>query len=606
MSNRDVARVLHEIADLLDIKGENVFRIRSYRIGGDAVAAYGEDVGDMLRAGRSLRTIDGVGDGIATKIQQIVESGTCDAHRELLQEVPRGLLELLEISGLGPKGVSLVWQKLGVRGADDLEAAIADGRFRALPGMKEKKEARILKGLQALKGARGTAEGARSGDSATPAEGSAPLGRRFLLPVAAAAAAALGAYLKQHGAEVVEAVGSFRRGRETIGDLDLIVVGGDARALHEAFVAHPDVREVLGHGAAKSSVVLASGLQVDLRPFEPASLGAAMQYFTGSKAHNVALRERAQKRGLKLNEYGVFRVDDEARLAGATEAEVYAALGLAFVPPELREDRGEIAAAERGELPVLVELGDLRGDLHAHSDASDGRASTEEMVKAARARGLDYLALTEHSRGERSPAAWRGLDAQGCAAHVARVRALRKRLRGFRLLAGAEVDILPDGSLELPDEALEQLDVVLVAVHGHYDLPREQQTQRVLRALRHPRAQVWAHPLSRRLPDRPEMELDLERVLDEAARLGVALEINSQPKRLDFPDHLIRHARAKGLRFVVSSDSHAAEDLGTLRYGVAQARRGWLTPADVLNTLSVDALLKALRPAAAHGRASAC
>jgi DNA polymerase (family 10) len=586
MGNRDVARVLHEIADLLDIKGENVFRIRSYRIGGDAVAAYGEDVADMLKRGVSLRTIDGVGEGIADKIRQIVASGDCDAHRELLREVPRGLLELLQISGLGPKGVSLVWRELGVTGAGDLERAIADGRFRALPGMKEKKEARVLKGLEALRAARQKQPAAAPAVTLTP---------RFLFPVAAEAAERLGAYLKERGAERVEPVGSFRRRRETIGDLDLIVVGGDAAALGEAFVTHPDVREVLGHGAAKCSVVLRSGLQVDLRPFEPSSLGAAMQYFTGSKTHNVALRERAQKRGLKLNEYGVFRVADDVKLAGATEEDVYAALGLPWIAPELREDRGEIAAAEAGALPELIEVDDVRGDLHAHTAESDGTCGAEELVAAARRRGLDYLALTEHSLSVASPAHGTGLDEARCRAHVARVRAIQKRLRGFRLLAGVEVDILPDGSLDLADDALGSLDLVVAAIHSAYDLPREQQTERVLRALRNPHVHVWAHPLSRRLPERAPVEIDFERALDEAVRLGVALEINAQPKRLDLPDHLIRHARDKGARFVISTDSHATGDLDTLWYAVAQARRGWLTVDDVLNTKPAAEFLKSLR-----------
>lgn len=599
MSNRDVARVLYEIADLLDIKGENVFRIRSYRIGGDAVAAYGEDVGDMLKRGVSLRTIDGVGEGIAGKIQQIVAGGDCDVHRELLKEVPRGLLDLLQISGLGPKGVSLVWRELGVSGAEDLERAIADGRFRSLPGMKEKKEARVLKGLRALAEARQGQAAAAPGAATTGAAAAptAALSPRFLFPVAAEAAQRLGTYLKQHGAERVEAVGSFRRRRETIGDLDLIVVGGDPAALGDAFVGHPDVREVLGHGAAKCSVVLASGLQVDLRPFEPASLGAALQYFTGSKAHNVALRERAQKRGLKLNEYGVFRVSDDEKLAGATEEDVYAALGLPWIAPELREDRGEIAAAEAGALPELIEVGDVRGDLHAHTTESDGTCGAEELVAAARQRGLAYLALTEHTRAVASPAHGTGMDEARCREHVARVRTLQKKTRGLRVLAGAEVDILPDGRLDLADDALAALDLVLVAIHSDYDLPRERQTERVLRALRNPHVHVWAHPLSRRLPDRAPIEIDFDRVLDEAVRLGVALEINSQPKRLDLPDHLIRHARDKGARFVVSTDSHAAADFDTLWYGVAQARRGWLTAEDVLNTKTAAEFLKSLRRA---------
>jgi DNA polymerase (family 10) len=457
MENKRVAHVLREIADLLDIKGENSFRIRSYRMGADSVEAHGHDVGTMVRSGEDLRSIEGVGEGIAGKIKEIVESGDCDYHRRLLQEVPGGLLELLEIPGLGPKGVNLVWTKLGVVSAPDLEAAIADGRFRTLPGMKEKKEARILKGLQERRQKQG----------------------RFLLPVADEAVSLFSSFLRDRGAERVEAAGSCRRRRETVGDLDLIVVGGDPKVLADAFVAHPDVKEVLGHGEAKSSAVLASGLQVDLRPFSEDDLGAALQYFTGSKAHNVALRERAVRRGLKLNEYGVFRVDDGTRIAGAIEEDVYFALGLAFVPPELREDRGEIAQAEAGPLPRLVEVGDLQGDLHSHTTESDGRDSLEAMVEAARRHGLRYLAVTDHSRSIPSPTHGTGMDERRCLAHLARIRKADAKLQDFTLLAGIEVDILPDGRLDMDDEVLAQLDVVVGSLHSRLNMEAPEMTDRV-------------------------------------------------------------------------------------------------------------------------------
>lgn len=573
MENKRVAHVLREIADLLDIKGENSFRIRSYRMGADSVEAHGQDVGAMVRKGEDLRGIEGVGEGIAGKIKEIVESGDCDYHRKLLQEVPGGLLELLEIPGLGPKGVSLVWRKLGVTSAPDLETAIADGRFRTLPGMKEKKEARILKGLQERREKQG----------------------RFLLPVADEAVSLLSAFLRERGAERVEAAGSCRRRRETVGDLDLIVVGGDPKALADAFVAHPEVKEVLGHGEAKSSAVLASGLQVDLRPFSKDDLGAALQYFTGSKAHNVALRERAVRRGLKLNEYGVFRVDDGTRIAGATEEEVYAALGLAFVPPELREDHGEIARAEVGPLPRLVEVGDLQGDLHSHTTESDGRDSLEAMVDAARRQGLRYLAVTDHSRSIPSPTHGTGMDERRCLAHIARIRKAQEGLRDFTLLAGIEVDILPDGRLDMDDEVLAQLDVVVGSLHSRLNMEAPEMTDRVLRALENPRLHVWGHPLARIILRREPVAVDVEQVLDAAARLGVALEINGQPDRLDLPDTWVRTAREKGARFVVSSDSHSVQQFGNLRYGAGQARRGGLTSDDVLNTRSAKGLRAALR-----------
>jgi DNA polymerase (family 10) len=361
VDNRSLARVLHEIADLLEIRGENLFRIRSYRLAGESLQTLTRDLTEMVRRGEDFRELPGVGTGIAAKLQELVATGGCAYHQELLTEVPAGLLELLRLPGLGPKGVSLVWRKLGVASAEDLEKAIADGRFRSLPGMKEKKEAKIRKGLEDRRRTQ----------------------RRFLLPEVEAVVARLTRYLEGQGAARVEAVGSFRRRRESIGDLDLIVLG-DARALSEAFVAYPDVKEVLASGDAKSSVVLGSGLQVDLRPFAPESLGTALQYFTGSREHNVRLRERAVRRGLKVNEYGVFRIDTGERLAGKTEEEVYAALGLGLIPPELREDRGEIAAAEAGALPALVEASELRGDLHAHTQESDGKDTLEAMVEAAR------------------------------------------------------------------------------------------------------------------------------------------------------------------------------------------------------------------------------
>jgi DNA polymerase (family 10) len=572
MDNLGLARCLHEIADVLEIKGENAFRIRSYRLAAESVQSASQDVTRMVRLGDDLKTLPGVGAAIASKLDELVKTGQCRYHQELLLEVPPGVLALLRLPGLGPKGVKLVFEKLGVRSAEDLEAAIASGAFRMLPGMKEKKEARILKGLQERKGA----------------------AVRFLLPEVEAVLSPLKRYLEEHGAREVVPVGSYRRRRETIGDLDLVVTG-DAEALSAALVAYPEVREVLVRGAAKSSVVLTSGIQVDLRPFPPESLGAALQYFTGSKDHNVALRERAVRRGLKLNEYGLFRVDTDEKIAGATEEEIYAALGLAYIPPELREDRGEIAAAEQDRLPELIEPGHVRGDLHSHTTESDGRDSLEAMVEAARARGLGYLAITEHSRAIPSRKRGTGMDEGRCLEHIARVRALQEKTPGLRLLAGIEVDILPDGGLDMADEVLAQLDVVVGSLHSRLDMEREEMTARVLRALSNPNLDVWGHPLARLLRKRDPVSLDVERALEAAAREGVALEINCQPDRLDLPDHLLRPARDKGARFVISTDSHATQEFDALPYGVAQARRGWLGPADVLNTREADEFVAALR-----------
>ena len=572
MDNHSLARVLHEIADILEIKGESVFRIRSYRLAGESLQTLTRDVAEMIRSGEDLKELPGVGAAIAAKLQELVATGRCGYHQELLSEVPAGLLELLRLPGLGPKGVSLLWRTLGVTSAEDLERAIADGRFRTLPGMKEKKEAKIRRGLEDRRRAQ----------------------RRFLLPEAEAVVARLSRYLEGKGATRVEAVGSFRRRRESIGDLDLVVLG-DARVLSEAFVAHPDVKEVLVHGEAKSSVVLASGLQVDLRPFAAESLGAALQYFTGSRDHNVKLRERAVRRGLKLNEYGVFRVDTGERLAGATEEDVYGALGLACIPPELREDRGEIAAAEAGTLPRLLEASEVQGDLHAHTQESDGRDTLESMVESARGRGLRYLAITDHSRAIPSPKRGLGMDEARCLEHLARIRALQRRVSGLRLLAGIEVDILPDGRLDMADEVLAQLDVVVGSLHSRLDMEREEMTARVLRAFESPHLDVWGHPLARLIGKREPVAVDLDRAVAAAVRLGVALEINAQPDRLDLPDAFVHSACRRGARFVVSTDSHGVQELQNLRYGVDQARRGWLRAEDVLNTRDAEGFLAGLR-----------
>jgi DNA polymerase (family X) len=572
VDNRQIGRVLHEIADLLDIKGDDSFRIRSYRMAAESVESCGQDIGEVVRRGGALPRLPGVGKGIEAKVRELLEAGRCAFHQELLAEVPPGLLELLRIPGLGPRGVHLVWTRLGVTGARDLEAAIADGRFRTLPGMKEKKEARIRKGL----------------------EESLRASARYLLTEADATVARLSRHLAEKGATRIEAVGSYRRRRETVGDLDLLVLG-DGAALSEAFVALEEVKEVLVRGAAKTSVVLATGLQVDLRPFAPSSLGAGLQYFTGSKAHNVAVRERAVRRGLKLNEYGVYPVDTGTAIAGATEEDVYAALGLAYIPPELREDRGEVQAAEAGALPRLIEAEDVQGDLHCHTIESDGRDTLEAMVEAARGRGLKYLAVTEHSRAIPSPRRGTGMDEARCLEHIARIRAYQERAAGIRLLAGIEVDILPDGRLDMDDAVLAQLDVVVGSLHSRLEMEREAMTDRVLRAFENPHLQIWGHPLSRLLLKRDPVRIDVDRVLAEAGRRGVALEINCQPDRLDLPDAYLRPARAAGVRFVISTDSHSVHHFANLRYGVGQARRGWLTREDVLNTRGPVELAAALR-----------
>jgi DNA polymerase (family 10) len=578
MDNRTIALCLHQIADILEIKGENSFRIRSYRMAAETVDTCGQDLAGRVKRGEDIKDLPGIGASMEHKIKEIVETGSCLYQRELLAEVPVGLLELLKLPGLGPKGVTAVWTKLGVTSMAELESAIKDGRFRTLPGMKEKKEARILKGI----------EERRQTD------------QRFLQPMVAEAAARLTQLLLGAGAERVEPAGSFRRRKETIGDLDLLAVGGDRDTLAKTLTAYHDVREVLGQGDTKTSVVLRSGLQVDLRHVPKESLGAALQYFTGSKAHNVAVRERAVKRGLKLNEYGLYDVETGVSRAGEREEDIYQALGLAWVPPEMREARGEIEAAEAGALPRLVTAQDIRGDLHVHTTESDGRDSLEDMVNAARKRGLSYVAITDHSRAIPSPRQGTGMNEERCLAHLARIRAAQAAFPDIRLLAGIEVCITPDGRLDMADEVLAQLDVVVGSLHSRFDLPREEQTRRVLRALENPHLDIWGHPFGRLLLKREPVSLDIEAVLDHAVRHGVTLEVNCQPDRLDLPEHLLRTAVQKGLRFVVSTDSHSVSAFDNLVYGVGQARRGWLRPQDVVNTLPVDEFLAALkRPVAA-------
>jgi DNA polymerase (family 10) len=476
---------------------------------------------------------------------------------------------LLQLQGVGPKTVAMLYRELGVRTLDDLRRAAAEGRVRALRGLGAKKEALILKALD---------ERARNAG-------------RLLLPHAYQAAEALVACLRETAPDAdITPVGSLRRGCDTCGDLDILAAGAPA-SLMDAFVAYPAVERVLARGDTKSSVLLHAGVQADLRLVPAESRGAALQYFTGSKAHNIALRDRALGAGLKLNEYGVFRTEDEARLAGASEEEVYQAIGLAWVPPELREARGEIAAAELGTLPKLIERSDLRGDLHVHTTESDGREDIPTMAAAAREAGLEYIAITEHSQ---SLAMANGLDERRCLAHAARVRALDGRA-GIRLLAGIECDIRPDGTLDLADDCLAALDIVVASVHSAFTQEPAQMTERLLRAIAHPHVDVLGHPTGRLLLRRPPYAYDFEAIVEAAARHGVAFEINCQIDRLDLDDAHAKLARDRGVPIVVSSDAHTVQEIARLRWGVVVARRAWLEADQVLNTRPFDEFRQSLR-----------
>jgi DNA polymerase (family X) len=568
VDNLAIARVLGEIGDLLEIKNENPFKVRAYRNAADTITHLGDPVGSLPAAER-LR-LPAVGKDLAAKIAELIDTGVCQYHQELLQEFPPTVLDLLRLQGVGPKTVALLYYTLGIKSLDDLESAARDGRIRELKGMGARKEALILKALEDRQRFTG----------------------RRLMPEAYDTAATLVAALRAHAPSAdISSVGSLRRGCETCGDIDILAAGAPASIMDE-FTGYRLVQRVLARGETKSSVLLADGFQADLRLVPADSLGAAQQYFTGSKAHNIALRDRAIQQGLKLNEYGLFRLDGDVKIAGETEAGIYDALGLAFVPPELRENRGEIAAAAERTLPRLVTLQELRGDLHMHTTRTDGRADAETMAMAARAAGLEYIAITDHSR---AVAMANGLDEAGAIDHARSIRSLNEQLEGITVLAGIECDIRPDGTMDLADDCLSQLDIVIASVHSAFGLDPERMTDRLLRALSCPWVDVLAHPTGRLILKREPYRFDADRVFAAAAAAGVAIEINSQVDRLDLDDVHARTARDRGVKIVIDSDAHSPAALGNLRWGVSVARRAWLQADDVLNTRPLQVFRTMLR-----------
>ena len=578
MENRDIARILYETADLMEIGSEDGFRIRSYRNAAQSIETSPARIYDIVCkpdqriADKELLALPGIGKNMVSHLREICATGDLRLHQELLQKFPPGALEMLHIQGLGPKGIALIWSAYRASTIDELEKLCREGQIRKLPRMGEKLEQRILKSIEAYRRSAG----------------------RFLLSAAERAADDVIAHLRQ-GPDAaslrVTAAGSLRRGKETIGDLDILVTGGKPNPQIEHMLRYGKVTDVVARGENKLSVKLPQALQVDVRFLEPGSYGAAMQYFTGSKEHNVVLRQRAIRMGYKLSEYGLFRTSDESRVAGASEEEIYATLGLDFIPPELRENSGEIDAAERHALPRLIEIEDIKGDLHVHTTESDGRVPMEEMAEAARARGLQYIAITDHSK---ALAMTNGLNEERVIAQAKKIRELNQRIEGFRLLAGIEVDIHRDGRLDLEDEALARLDIVVASVHSYFNLDPAEMTERLLRAFENPYLNVLAHPTGRQLLSREPYAFDFDRVLAEAARRKIALEINSSPERLDLSELNARRARERGVKIVISTDSHHPKHLPNLRYGVKMARRAWLAPADVLNTLPAEEFLKAI------------
>ncbi len=556
----------------MEIAGEDGFRIRSYRNGASAVEGCPERVEDILNSpDRKITDIPGIGKGLAAVIHEIVTRGSCDRRDELLKTFPPCALEFLRIQGLGPKSVALIFQHYGIRTIDELERLCIEQKLRVLPRMGAKLEEKVLKSIQQYR--------LHSG--------------RFLLGHAERVAAEIIGHLNAvPGVEQITAAGSLRRGRETVGDIDLLVTGPSPDAVLDRFAAFPRVNTLLSRGENKASATIGrEALQVDLRALPRESFGAALQYFTGSKDHNVAVRTRAVRMGLKLSEYGLFRENGET-IAGETEEGVYGALGLQWIPPEMRENLGEIDLAAEQRLPQLVQLSDIRGDVHMHTNETDGRASLEEMAEAARASGYEYVAITDHSK---SLAMVGGLDERRAIAFAARVRDLNAAGMPLRVFSGIECDILKDGALDLPAEALAELDFVIGSVHSHMNMDPAEMTDRLLRALECPSLRALGHPTGRLLLERDGYRFDFERVVDAAVARGVWLEINASPERLDLEPNLIRTAKARGAKFIIATDAHHPNHLAFMRYGVLTARRGWLGPPDVMNTLDAGAFANAIR-----------
>ncbi|WP_290649619.1 DNA polymerase/3'-5' exonuclease PolX [Aquisalimonas sp.] len=570
LRNRDIATLFKRLADLLEIEGENPFRIQAYRNAAETIEGLAAPVTELVAAETDLTQYSHIGKDIAEKIEGVVATGRLAALDEVAQRVPPELADLMGVKGLGPKGVKALHDHFHIRSVDELEQLAREGRVRELSGFGAKKEAALLEGIHELH---------------------ARQYQRTPLAEAEAQAEPLRAWLAAvDGVECIEIAGSYRRRRETVGDIDIVVACADGAAVMERLVRYDGIERVASRGTTRSSVILADGLQVDVRAVPTESFGAALMYFTGSKQHNVALRQRAIQRDLKLNEYGLFQGDDA--VAGADEPGIYRQLGLVWIPPELRGDRGEVEAAERDHLPALIEADAIRGDLHAHTTWSDGRDTLEDMARGARARGYEYLAITDH--GPRVRIA-NGLSPERLQTQAEAIAELDASLDGITLLKGCEVDILADGTLDLPDEVLATLDIVVCSIHYNLRQSRQEQTDRVLRAMENPYFMIWGHPTAREVNRREPIDIDLERCLEEAAEHGIAIEVSAQPKRLDLNDAGARLAREKGCRLVINTDAHSVGNLDLVRHGVDQARRAWAEAEDIINTRGLVELRKALR-----------
>ncbi len=565
MKNFEIAKLFYEMADLLEIKGENVFRVRAYQRAAENLESLTEEIEAVAQHGELLK-IAGIGKDLAAKIEEYLASGKIADLEAMHKEVPRGLLSIMEVQGLGPKTAKLLYDRLGVDSVEKLEALARSGDILKVPGIREKTRDNILKGIATWK----------AGQS------------RMSVGKALGIADTLIEALRAHGGvRQIEVAGSIRRRKETVGDIDILVTSEDAARVIETFVSLPSALDVLAHGDTKASIRHQEGIQVDLRVVEPEAFGAALQYFTGSKEHNVRVREIASKKGLKVSEYGVFDEKSGKRIAGATEEDVYRAVGLPWIPPELRENSGEVEAALKGKLPGLVEQDAIRGDLHAHTDWSDGHHPLEKLVEAAEARGYEYIIVSDHSK---SSTVAGGLTPDELREQIRKIRELQKKHK-IRILAGSECDILADGRMDFPDDVLRELDIVLAAVHSRFKQARAEMTARIVKALENPYVNILVHPTGRLIGERDPYDVDLEQVFAAAKRHGKAIEINASPQRLDLKDVHARRAAELGIPIAINTDTHYLENLDNMALGLATARRAWITAPQVLNTLPLKKLL---------------
>ena len=579
MDNKAIACLLYETADLLEIDNQDPFRIRSYRRAGEAIEALDQQVSTLISEPKKLLEVPGIGKGMLMNLQEILKEGRLSLHAELIGKYKPSMLELLKIQGLGPKTIALIWSAYQIADLEGVEKLAREGKIRTLPRMGEKHEQKLLKAIEDYRRIAG----------------------RFLIDAAEIQADKLIAHLsKFDGIDKITPAGSLRRGRETVGDLDVLVTGkccvnDDQRsALLDHIIKLPGLMEVIARGDNKVSFRLRSGMQVDVRTLAPDSFGAAMQYFTGSKSHNVSLRQRALKMGFTLSEYSLAKLDDNKPVAGRTEEEIYSKLKLDYIPPELRENLGEIEAAEKHSLPNLIAEKDLQGDVHMHTVETDGRCTIEEMAEAARARGYKYMAITDHSK---NLAFANGLDDQRAIEHIKRIRKANEQIDGIQIFAGIEVDILTDGDLDLSDSVLAEMDIVIASVHSQFSQEPAKMTDRLLKAISNPNVSLIGHPTGRILLRRDAYGFDVDVVLKEASKHKVAMELNAYPDRLDLCDRHLRMAKERGVKIVINTDSHHTSHMEKIRYGVLQARRAWLTKDDVLNTLPPQQFAKAMKHA---------